>query len=53
MEKLLLKKTLFDELKRTNEEIRNSQMDFERKMLQQHKDFIQHIIDICVDRNKF
>ena len=52
-EKLALKKALFDELKKVNEQLRFPQTDFERRMLQDKKDFIQHLIDICVDRNKF
>ena len=52
-EKLALKKALFEELKKVNEQLKFPQTDFERRMLQAHKDFVQHIIDICVDRNKF
>lgn len=53
-EKLLLKKTLFEELKKVNEQLKFPLItDSERRMLQSHKDFIQCIIDICVDRNKF
>lgn len=66
-EKLALKKALFDELKRTNqfiEDWKNLKTDepdeylvdvakIHLAELQSHKDFIQHLIDICVDRNKF
>ena len=59
-EKLALKKALFDELKSTNEDIKKveNQSDsyvneLELSYLQAHKDFILHLIDICVDRNKF
>lgn len=67
-EKLALKKALFDELKSINQQIeikkkRLESEDFGSKQylvvdtaiayLQQHKDFIQRLIDICVDRNKF
>lgn len=59
-EKLALKKALFDELKSTNEDIKKveNQSDsyineLELSYLQLHKDFILHLIDICVDRNKF
>ena len=59
-EKLALKKALFDELKSTNEDIKkvekqsdSFEKDLELQYLQSHKDFIQHLIDICVDRNKF
>ena len=66
-EKLLLKKALFDELKTTNDEIKKLEdsMKNERAMfpmietdiklscLQSHKEFVQRLIDICVNRNKF
>ena len=56
-----LKKTLFEELKETNRKIESIEQGFwniepilmERKCLLQHKEFIQKLIDICVDRNKF
>ena len=64
-EKLALKKALFDELKTTNQEIKKLEdfkknehafvpsVDAKLTCLNSHKDFIQHLIDICVDRNKF
>lgn len=66
-EKLALKKALFDELKKTNDEIKKLEdsMKNERAMfrliendaklnyLQSHKEFVQRLIDICVNRNKF
>ena len=65
-EKLALKKALFDELKKTNEEIKKwenidcikeniypSLVEANLVRLKHHKDFIQRLIDICVDRNKF
>lgn len=66
-EKLALKKALFDELKTTNDEIKKLEdsMNNERAMfpmiendiklscLKSHKEFIQRLIDICVNRNKF
>lgn len=64
-EKLLLKKTLYDELTNTNSEIirlydmRNKQyanlavIDAKLMILNEHKTFIEKIIDICVQRNKF
>lgn len=67
-EKLALKKALFDELKNINEQIayfknqignedleleQYNKFEFGLLYLQQHKDFIQRLIDICVDRNKF
>lgn len=59
-EKLALKKALFDELKSTNEDIKKVEKyqpsfakDVELMCLKDHKDFIQRLIDICVDRNKF
>ncbi len=61
MEKLALKKALFEELKRTNERlvqidkqpVRSLDVITEHDLLLEHKDFIQHLIDICVVRNKF
>lgn len=65
MEKLALKKALFEELKKTNEDIKDLENhgideslivlpEYTRlKCLKSHKDFIQHLIDICVVRNKF
>lgn len=52
-EKLALKKALFDELKKTNQKITDCENIIELTQLKHHKDFIQHLIDICVDRNKF
>lgn len=67
-EKLALKKALFDELKSINHQIELAKKRMELEefdtmeyvvtdnsivYLQQHKDFIQRLIDICVDRNKF
>lgn len=64
-EKLLLKKTLFDELKKTNEEIKKSEQSVSLEFadtkviyakiscLESHKSFVQKLIDICVNRNKF
>lgn len=62
-EKLALKKALFDELKKTNERIKELEQVKEPLYpelrnnslihLKSHKDFIQRLIDICVDRNKF
>ena len=63
--RLLLKKALFNELKRVNEEIGRlykiskdkycdrAVVNAELSIYQDYKDFIQHLIDICVDRNKF
>ena len=63
--RLLLKKALFNELKRVNEEIGrlykvskdkycdHAVVDAKLSIYQDYKDFIQHLIDICVDRNKF
>lgn len=61
--KLALKKALFDELKKTNQEIEEQEKIIshvpwadstaELTFLKKHKDFVQHLIDICVDRNKF
>ena len=65
MEKLALKKALFEELKKTNENIKKLEdykndkhahipsVDAKLTCLSEHKDFIQHLIDICVVRNKF
>ena len=54
-EKLLLKQTLFDELKLINKQIKETDKDDIRELvhLSQRKEFVQRIIDICVDRNKF
>lgn len=64
-EKLLLKKTLFDELKKTNDEIKKLEQNVSEKFadvkviyakiscLKSHKEFVQRLIDICVNRNKF
>ena len=60
MEKLALKKALFDELKQTNQKIEDIKCEppsykklLMMESLKSHKDFIQRLIDICVDRNKF
>lgn len=66
-DKLALKKTLFDELKKTNDEIKelenhkneNNDLyslienDAKLSCLKSHKEFVQRLIDICVNRNKF
>ena len=64
-EKLALKKALFDELKTTNDEIKRLEdykknehafipsIDAKLSCLQSHKEFVQRLIDICVNRNKF
>lgn len=64
-EKLLLKKTLFDELKSTTNEIEKLEdfkknehayvpsIDAKLTCLNQHKEFVQKCIQICVVRNKF
>ena len=64
-EKLLLKKTLYDELNKTNSEIirlydmRNKQfadikvIDAKLMILNEHKRFVENVIEICVCRNKF
>lgn len=52
-EKLALKKALFDEIRKTNYEIAHATNVIEIEQLQKHKNFVQHIIEICVDRNKF
>ena len=64
-EKLLLKTTLNDELNRTNSEIiklfekRNDKfadlkvIDAKLMVLNEHKKFVEHVIEICVQRNKF
>ena len=54
-EKLLLKKVLFDELKTINKQIKETDANdiCELVHLSQRKEFVQKIIDICVDRNKF
>lgn len=52
-EKLALKKALFDELKRTNQKINDSLNIIELTYLKQHRDFINDLISICVNRNKF
>lgn len=52
-ERSVLKKALFDELRKVNEQLKFPQTKFEERMLKAHKDFVQHIIDICVDRNRF
>lgn len=68
-EKLALKKALFDELRETNQRIEQwidarkkavspnddviVRCNTHINELLAHKNFIQHLIDICVDRNKF
>lgn len=64
-EKLLLKTTLYDELNKTNSEIiklfekRNDKfadlkvIDAKLMVLNEHKKFVENIIEICVQRNKF
>ena len=68
-EKLALKKALFDELRETNQRIEQWMDARKKAVspnddiivrsnthineLLAHKNFIQHLIDICVDRNKF
>lgn len=68
-EKLALKKSLYDELNKTQKELdelgnivysgnvfdyTESQNDLvKKKCLLQHREFILKLITICVDRNKF